>query len=173
MSTPPIFEDKPTVYIAGKIAKNDFRHDTVPNLREREWHDGPIDAGVYSYIGPFFKSCDHGCNHGPNQHGAYSGIDGGESPYTRHDVIKNNNEGLARADIVFAYITSLDCFGTLVELGYALRAAQRVILAFAPGVPDQDLWYVTHQAFAVHRNVRPCCLRSLIRDAVREFDNGR
>lgn len=153
---------KPYLYLAGKIGKNDFRHRMVPGLRGHEWRDGPIDAGQYLYVGPFFKSCDHGCNHNPNGHGAASGFHVGESPYNQADVIRNNNAALKQADLVFAYITSPDCYGTLIEIGSATRAGQRVVMAFAPGMPHYDFWYAKLQSVSVHYEIRECCLPGLI-----------
>ncbi len=61
---------KPNVYFAGKIGKNDWRHGLVPALRGHDWGDCAIDTEAYRYVGPFFVSCDHGCNHNPHGHGA-------------------------------------------------------------------------------------------------------
>lgn len=80
------------IYLAGKIAMNDWRHRVVPQLRgavdEAEtWNmtrptTFPILTraifGEHDYVGPFFLSCDHGCAHGASTHGvgAYALADG-------------------------------------------------------------------------------------------------
>lgn len=81
----------PSIYLAGKISKNDWRQGIVGDLRSAgnlsSWsHDGPdlretwpveekAIFGVFDYTGPFFVSCDHGCYHaGAASHGV--GADG-------------------------------------------------------------------------------------------------
>jgi len=80
------------IYLAGKIAWNDWRHTIVADLRTA-FHDDfyggsghalgeDVAAPSYcwpvlwcaifnhhAYTGPFFISCDHGCAHGENLHG--------------------------------------------------------------------------------------------------------
>lgn len=154
----------PRVYLAGKIGKNDWRHRLVPNLRAHVWADGPIQTEAFSYVGPFFVSCDHGCSHYPSSHGASSVVECGQWQFTHEEIIDNNNAALENADLVFAYITDTDCYGTLIEIGWALQKGIRVVLAFAPNMPIDDFWYGSMQAAAVHREVRPCCLASLFAD---------
>lgn len=151
---------RPNLYLAGKIGKNDWRHKLVPRLRDHEWNSGPIGTNTFNYVGPFFVACDHGCRHGPNLHGAV-GDECGPN-VTQLEVIANNNAGLDAADLVFAYITASDCYGTLIEIGWALKSRKRVVLAFAPGIQAQDFWYATEQADAVYSNVRNCCLPELL-----------
>lgn len=158
----------PTLYLAGKIAKNDWRHQIVPDLRGHLWTDGPIHTEAFSYVGPFFVSCDHGCNHGPNSHGAAGGNEIGESEFSKQDVINNNMTALANADLLFAYITATDCHGTLVEIGWALANGIRIVIAFAPGIPSDDFWYGAQQACATHAHVRPCCLPALLGDELQK-----
>lgn len=160
----------PRLYLAGKIGKNDWRHKLVPGLRGREWKDGPIITPDFKYVGPFFKSCDHGCNHGPNSHGATSDIESGESPYTQADVFRNNNAAMDSADLIFVYINALDCFGTLVEIGRATAQIfpARIVIAFAPGIPAADFWYGTLQTDNWHENIRECCLPELIAAELKE-----
>lgn len=153
---------KSKIYFAGKIGKNDWRHSLVPSLRGRRWKDGTIDTAHFVYTGPFFVSCDHGCNHVANSHGAAAGYFSGESPYTQHLVISNNNASLEQADLVLAYITAVDCYGTLIEIGSALRAGQQVVIAFAPGIPYNDFWYGTQQARRVYYDVNESDLPELI-----------
>jgi len=152
----------PAVYLAGKIGKNDWCHGLVPGLRGHAWKDGPIVMEGWQYVGPFFVSCDHGCNHVPNGHGAAGGYMVGESAYTRQDVIRNNNASLDAANLVFAYITKTDCYGTLIEIGWALRAGKRVVLAFAPDIPHQDFWYAVGQVNKVYVGVNEVDLPALL-----------
>ena len=71
------------IYLAGKITKNGWRKEIVPQLRSAwgapcldaaDWRDiDPLEfylGGVhFHYVGPYFVGCDHGCFHGPNSHG--------------------------------------------------------------------------------------------------------
>lgn len=73
-------------YCAGKIAKNDWRHTLVPELRSTSgemtyktrshghipcWPEAIVDGlwGEHDYVGPFFLGDDHGCLHGAGTHG--------------------------------------------------------------------------------------------------------
>ncbi len=150
----------PNLYLAGKIGKNDWRHHLVPDLRGHLWEDGPIQTDAFSYVGPFFVSCDHGCRHGPNLRGAVGNECGPN--VTQLEVIDSNNASLDSADLVFTYITAPDCYGTLIEIGWALKAGTRVVVAFAPGIPVQEFWYGALQSDAIHTDVRECCLAAIL-----------
>ena len=50
---------KPRVYLAGTMVKNDWRHYLVPGLREHDGSDGSLELPDFTYVGPFFVSCDH------------------------------------------------------------------------------------------------------------------
>jgi hypothetical protein len=150
----------PTLYLAGKIGKNDWRHKLIPGLRDHEWGTGAINTEAFSYVGPFFVSCDHGCRHWPNLHGAVGEECGPD--LTQRDVIASNNTALDAADLLLAYITAPDCYGTLVEIGWALKGGARVVLAFAPGIPVQDFWYGALQSNAIYTDIRECCLPAIL-----------
>lgn len=169
---------KPNLYLAGKISKDDYRHSIVPGLRGHEWRNGPITTALFDYVGPFFRACDHGCFHSRNSHGAVNqdGCAGdGDSKYTQLDVIRNNNAAMDSADVVFCYITSPDCYGTLVEIGRATgrQSPPRIAIAFAPGMPADDFWYSTFQVDAVYHDVREQDLPSLIEREVSAFISNR
>ncbi len=122
------------IYLAGKVSKNDWRHSIVPDLRESVY-DWDEDFGCCAqpnlsyaklnlvinnklkYIGPIMVGDDHGCFHGETMHGAI--LKHNPTPEARHLLFLANQKALHRADIVVAYIESLDCYGTLVELGFA------------------------------------------------------
>ena len=158
----------PALYLAGKIGKNDWRHDLIPNLRGHLWAAGPIVKPTYQYVGPFFVACSHGCAHRPNSHGVIGGEGCFESSMTQRWVISNNNAALAAADLVFAYITATDCHGTLFEIGYASALGKRIIVAFAPEIDAADFWFSALQCHAVYHSVRPCCLQTIFADEIRK-----
>jgi hypothetical protein len=156
MAMKPI--DKPTIYFAGKIAQGNWRDQILggrigssndaydnreclfnPKIDLRE------DRGNFWYGGPFFISCDHGCAHGPGLHAASgSCYDGYSRPLeTRPKIWAANRRLIERADYVFAYIDETNCFGTLIELGYAAALKKRLWVAFGRNVPIEkfdDMW---------------------------------
>jgi hypothetical protein len=130
------------VYLAGKIRKNDWRHtifrdlgsdgftrDGMPILRRDNERDG------FLCCGPFFIDCDHGCFHGPGEHGI--GIESGgcgsgsnELVLTRQRAIKLCRGWIDECDVVFCYLDGSNAFGTIFELGYAGAKEKPIFLAF-------------------------------------------
>ena len=132
---------KPRIYFAGKIAANCWRHDLVPQLRGWQPTDGPIHCGSFTYTGPFFVSCDHKCRHADATHGVLGIGCEPEIEENRDSVFGENQAALQSSSRVFAYIGANDCYGTLVELGWAARAGIPVFIVFAPSVDHEDFWY--------------------------------
>lgn len=158
----------PRVYLAGKIGHDDWRQRIIPGLRDHTWHDGPIDVGPYSYVGPFFVGCDHGCFHGANRHGMLNKeIDACPDAYfTRQEVIDLNMKAIDDANLLFAYITAPDCYGTIFELGYSVRKNKRVVVCFAPGISHADFWFSSDQADHVHYGIGEELLPGLLKAEV-------
>ncbi len=156
----------PALYLAGKIGKNDWRHDLIPNLRGHLWANGPIVTPTYEYFGPFFVACSHGCAHRPNSHGVIGGEGCFESSMTQRWVISNNNAALAAADLVFAYINATDCHGTLFEIGYASALGKRIIVAFAPEIDAADFWLSSMQCKRVYNSVARGRLALVLREEI-------
>jgi len=153
------------IYLAGKIAQNDWRHSIaeVGNYSEGDsepttW--GPVQTAFegVTYVGPFFVGCDHGCTHGGDAHGRSGGcVTGGDRSRTANDCLSQ----VASADLVFAWLDELtpdashsSAYGTLVEIGYALALRKPVVVAAArapydPNAglvmvdrhPIDDLWF--------------------------------
>jgi hypothetical protein len=134
---------KPKIYIAGKIASYDFRHDLIPNLRDAMAPQAPLDCGGFIYTGPFFISCDHSCLHGPTSHGVGLVSDGCEpyEPQTHAGVWTRNARALRQSSAVFAYIESDDAYGTLVEIGQAQALGIPVWVLFGPKATASEMWY--------------------------------
>lgn len=150
---------KPRIYLAGKIGKNDWRDFLVRNLRNTEWCETEVHTERFTYVGPFFFPCNHGCRNQPNNHGAV-----GEEccvEVSKNDVVARNNAGLDAADLLFVYLTSCDCYGTLLEIGWALKSQTRVVLCFSPDIEVDDFWYAEIQADAVYLRVLPQCLGTI------------
>lgn len=172
------------IYLAGKIqpwgkTQEDWRFALVPGLAQEvspawmeeyinpqeEWFVLPqAILGQFNYVGPFFTDLDD-VNSGHGGDKAYAhGIDTERWPGKSHMgypgarramVVDLCCKALRRADLVFAWIESPDCYGTLFELGYAkalgksiaaycpLAACEETILAH-PGHPFAELWFTWH-----------------------------
>jgi hypothetical protein len=169
----------PYIYLGGKIRKHCWRHRLVPELRGHSWSDGVLLRNDFAYVGPFFVGCDHGCFHNKNSHGAIA-IRGdnacpGRDVHADFDCPHHEVAGLClgaitKADLLFCYIDSKDCFGTLVEIGYALAQNVPVVIAFAPGIAsavDNDFWFACVKArwaiYDVSENEWPNYLKGAIR----------
>jgi hypothetical protein len=152
---------KPVLYLAGKIAKGDWRDGilggtaaVVPTATDPKLDlfnpDYRLAFPAFYYGGPFFVSCDHGCGHRLNGHGAAfsCGEDGWETGSVATEdrqsrIFKVNKARVAKADIIFAYINESDCFGTLIEIGEAAAQRKEIAVALGPDLSrDQidDLW---------------------------------
>src|SRR5690606_2244783 len=110
----------PHVYMAGKIAKNCWRHTIVTGLRDHQYAYGPLSQPDFTYTGPFFVNCDHGCFHGPGQHGAMSRRHP-KASLQQLQVIDQCMGGVKQCDVLFAYISAGDCYGTVAEIERALQ----------------------------------------------------
>lgn len=149
-----------TVYLAGKVTKNDWRHQVVEGLQyalNAYALGGRIGAqlpeeeffvlGKARYSGPFFIGCDHGCAHGESSHGNAVGPHGPgciTTGPTRAEVAKRSRDGIAQADHVFAWIDDLTAYGTLVEVGLAAGMGKPVWLYTSPHKDHDDLWFTRY-----------------------------
>lgn len=182
------------IYLAGKIAPGDWRHTLIPTLRrdsgdqynsmingESESWPVFINAirGKHNYTGPYFIGCDHGCYHGDASHGCGAGY--GEGYYDhgqcspgcsdynpefqdQKNIVKRCLDAIDRSDLVFAWIDTNDCFGTIFELGYAVAKNKQIVLASPIGI-GHDMWFMF--ASITHRdNCYTCCAD----DPIQAFD---
>lgn len=135
------------VYYAGKINKNDWRHILYKNLRGA---NSPIINDNLIYNGPFFISCDHGCYHGENSHGVGTNKDVCEIEMNKSktEAFINCINYINDSDIVFAYINSMDCYGTIAEIGYAYSERKEIYIAVDSKLKNKinDLWFVLQMA---------------------------
>lgn len=148
------------VYLCGPIAKNDWRHDLVPGLREAFGEDAyararaqcdvvtelPTITGGVACVGPWFVSCDHGCAHGPGKHGAIGSCDDEAVTNDIHEgrsvVFHANIERIRRADAVFTYIDRKEAYGSAFELGVAMDQGKPIFVGFPPNAPwRDDMWF--------------------------------
>lgn len=171
----------PHIYLAGKIRKHCWRHRLVPELRDHSWSDGVLLQDDFVYVGPFFVGCDHGCFHNKNSHGtiAIRGVNVCPARDVHADFDSPHLEvaglclgALAKADLLFCYIDSKDCFGTLVEIGYALAQNVPVVIAFAPSIASavhNDFWFACVKARWVIYDVSEHALPSHLKGAIRRY----
>jgi very-short-patch-repair endonuclease len=127
------------VYLAGKIAKNDWRSNYVPSTPIESWTDKwpEVDCGRFIVTGPFFVGCDHGCTHGDEMHAMASrtgcmsqAADGVDS--IRYQTTEKCFAAIRRSDAVFAWLDDYTAFGTLVEIGYAVAHEKAIIIGHPP-----------------------------------------
>lgn len=170
-SWPAVSLNRPKVYLVGKIYKNDWRHELIPSLRNHQWSDGDIDCGHFIYVGPFFVGCDHGCYHGTNGHGAY--LDNhndecnAENPSIFEEVALRCQNGVRRADMVFAYIETMDAIGSMVELGMATELSKPITLCISPVLSRREFRMLA--AFGnveLKCNIKPGDLSGLLNTAI-------
>jgi hypothetical protein len=162
-SEPAIALSTPTIYLAGKISKNDWRSVLFPKLSDA-WTGGPwpiyrkVILGKYHYSGPFFLSCDHGCNHQPQSHAA---ADTECQTVSVHDSVRffiaeQCNAAIRKSDILFAWLNDLTAYGTLVEIGTAIGLGKKVVLAHLPGALPMSASPHPEQASQTADSMTPC-----------------
>lgn len=171
----------PKLYLAGKIRKHCWRHKLVYGLRNHSWSDGPLEQSLFSYVGPFFVSCDHGCFHNSNSHGYLAMRDqnlctgpslGSEFDAPRTEIVASCLDAIGKSDLLFCYIDSFDCFGTLIELGYAIANEIPFVIAFAPGIvraDNNDYWFGCAKAVWVMYDVREHDLKECLEKSIRRY----
>lgn len=140
------------VYLAGKVRKNDWRGGITKKQkrdtdldRDASRFDFEINNRTYSYEGPWFVSCDHGCYHGEHSHGA-----GANKPEEicmgrvvgEHHIYATCLHSIDMSDIVFAWIDATDCHGTLAEIGYAYSRGKKILIGFSEEINRKEFWFI-------------------------------
>jgi len=147
-----------SIYLAGKIGQNDWRHKVTPGLREAsavqgeavsnvfhedempDWQNYNLTTlGTWRYAGPFFSGCDHGCAHDPYGPGhaitggciqaATRGKDWDHSTGYRPWVNRQCRKAIAHCDVFFAWLDDATAYGTLVEIGLAQGLGKYTVIA--------------------------------------------
>jgi nucleoside 2-deoxyribosyltransferase len=154
------------VYCAGKIAKNDWRHELFTGLRDAcsqdNWDDcsghstltyehAAIERhGQFVYSGPFFiaRSCGHGpAYHADGTHGVSMGRElccvSSEVP-NEYSVTHMCRGWIKESDAMFVWLDDPTAYGTVAEIGYAVGAGIPVFL-FEPEkttmMQARDMWF--------------------------------
>lgn len=168
-----------SIYAAGKITKERNRFGIFPSSTDKFVlnQEEPYTYYGYEFIytGAFTIGCDHGCSHkkfetfndstrGSGTHGAASStcVETDLPPSFIQDRCFN---GIARADMVFVWIDSEDCYGTLVEIGYAKALGKPIAIYHSYKVnPKGELWFA-FEGSIVNRS-------SSVREAVEHFHSA-
>jgi len=165
----------PRVYFAGKIRKSCWRHNLVAGLRDHHWHLGPLVQKNFICVGPFFISCDHGCYHQGNTHGTSNPHLGACPPdinYGPPRVAELCRQKVEEADLVFCFIDSPDCHGTVAEIERAHVFEIPVVIAFAPDIAHpqkNDFWFVSQLASKVYFDITETELPEIFQMSLKEF----
>lgn len=178
----PAIDYKPKlVYMAGKIQNPDTDwRSTISWMYPTEDHKLP---GYHTYVGPYplMGRC-HG-NAVPCTHAAlytsgfidedevyqpFSDVNEVWSDFDPQFVVDRCFSGIDRCDVLFAWIDTLDCYGTLAEIGYAKGKGKQIFLGISEDLvipasnfndnskphntlQSHDLWFVETMA---HRAIR-------------------
>jgi hypothetical protein len=157
-----------TFYFCGKIAKNDWRHTIVRDLRGVDYPLADYRAGGapivrhalgvgLHYSGPFFVGCDHGCYHGSDTHGVGQGREtydcAGVYVPPEYEILANCRTSIAACDIVFARLDDLTAYGSFAEVGIAHALGKVIWIAWPRRLPD--LWFIEQMATVVAMAERP------------------
>ena len=130
------------LFLSGRISGTTWRESIVEGYLQDAAHssDWPvlINAifGKHSYVGPYWvrENDVSGKRHG-----------------LTNDVLESYNhrldpsvcfQAIDRADAVFAWIDSLECHGTIVELTYAWQKKKPVWAAFDTAAIREEMWFV-------------------------------
>lgn len=137
------------IYCAGKISKNDWRDSLIHSRRgsdfdlTNKWPEIEISSGDI-YVGPYFSpGCDHGCTHGDNSHGwnEIGCVTDYGVPDVKTTTFHKCLDAINRCDIFFAWIDTKDCYGTLVEIGFAKALGKRICIYTPYNFDSSDLWF--------------------------------
>ncbi len=149
-------------YLAGRLSNPNWRSKIIGNWESAcssnykdgscdHWTDKemsfPVTRGsrkhYINYNGPFFAEITSGItineNYGSNGHGGYNLLSDNEL------VSTSCRNAIEKSDLFFAWVDSRDCFGTLVEIGYAAARKDKVIV-IATSVFDDELWFAYSMA---------------------------
>lgn len=124
------------VYMAGKIEDHDIDWRMTIN---RHYPGSTFLPGYHTYVGPYptnregHASFNIPSTHGMNSYGKY-----GESEeydaiadFDREFVVRRCLEGIDQCDVLFAWINTLDCYGTIAEIGYARAKGKSIFIGIS------------------------------------------
>ncbi|PGP18631.1 hypothetical protein COA01_23090 [Bacillus cereus] len=139
----------PSIYLAGKIDVNDWRHGIFRHLRvygsegedvfgyKDDNYKKVMTVDSFLYKGPFFIGDDHRMMHGPNTHGrGTTKLGVWSSPAcpdlhssTEQEVVDMCTRGISESSFVFCWLDDETAYGTISELGYAAVKEKHIAIA--------------------------------------------
>jgi hypothetical protein len=144
---------KPKIYFSGKISKYDWRQELL-NFDMGRWDYFGIwdndnkykypEVENFTYTGPFFISCDHGCSHGESTHGAGDNACIENNP-SKKEIFDHCLKQIKDSEYMFCWINKLDCYGTLLELGVAHTLNKKIFIAIDKSLENEEkdeLWFI-------------------------------
>jgi len=182
-------------YLAGKITGTDWRSEIVPgwgheNHSSSHWqafldydqcntwavvpHACEVLGVSLHYTGPWWNDCasgGHSCAADSREPHGYSNkfeqLHSDEIESKRREVVNAITTAISSADLVFAWVDSADCYGTIVEIGFAKGLGKPVVVAtsqdFAATEQSRQMWLLRHAGY--------CLTANSPSDAWREFWN--
>lgn len=153
-----------TFYLAGKITGTDWRQQIVSDWSYEnhsnsyfqayfdyasweQWGVVPnvctvMDGVRLHYSGPWWRdSYCHGFSDESGFPHGYTAEAHAEIAPLQAEIANAAASGIAKADMLFAWVDSSDCFGTLVEIGYAKGLRKVVVVAFSSRLNCRELWF--------------------------------
>lgn len=114
------------VYLAGKL--DDWRINLVVDKTQGKFPRGRYQIiGGHEYSGPYFEKKDR------------ESVDG-------KTLIETCLTDIALSDMLFAWVESADCYGTLAEIGYARAWDKDVWIAFSGDALRREMWVIEQMA---------------------------
>lgn len=107
------------------------------------------------YVGPWWSDFGECGGHGSaswcrephayglrafDKHGAEVGTHKDDIAESRAMVSRNVRKAIERCDLLFAWINSCDCFGTIFEIGYAVAIKKTVVVACPEAFDHEQMW---------------------------------
>jgi len=169
-------------YLAGKITGSTWRESIVAGWAHQNksmaYYQAFIDyedcktwavvpsacevLGAYlTFTGPWWSDLGGGCGHASAEsslapHGyadALEELDASSLHARRVEVAVAVGYAIQSADLLFAWIDSDDCYGTLLEIGYAKALGKAVVVAmsesFAATDTAQEMWLISQLSYSV------------------------
>ena len=162
---------RPRIYLAGKITNKSWRKliecgekefcldsyerndlESVYFTDKDEYYNYEYKTDRYIITGPHSLSCDHGCFH-RGIHAATAYDEWGDSVELEpdadicgDDVVRACCSQIDRSDLVFAYIDSLDAYGTFAEIGYAFGKGKKIYIIVEGNYMLDQLWFLVIMA---------------------------
>jgi hypothetical protein len=127
------------------IIKTGWNHLYNSGKNILEWPvKNSIVLGTHDYTGPYRQvitdidnNKSSGYFHGTTAIGQHGCMDYNDQTA----IVTRCKEAINSSDLVFAYINSLDCFGTLAEIGYAAGRGKFVYVVYGPSIENGELWF--------------------------------